>query len=161
MALGSPLGVLTPPLRGGQSAAKTTSQYAVAQVRIDKEKEKSRLVAAEQLARDWQFVRGGSDDEEPRPNLTGLLNFLFEQVESEQHVRDLMEMRVQKVAMDQMEVMIEDMSNSEDDEEVDWAANDGAEWMIRAQEHLAGLSKGVTASMKDIYVTPYAVSKTK
>ena len=156
------LGIISPPTRGSRSTSGNTPQYSVAQVRIDKDKESARLAAAENMAREWNFVRGvDKEDEEPKPNLTGMLNFIFEQVESVDHVRKIVEMRVQQDSITQMGAMITEMAESDVEEEQEWALGEGAEWMKRATAHLNDLKVGIIQDLEVHYGSSNGTGKAK
>lgn len=156
MPLGSPIGVLTLPTRVGRGGDTKTPQHAVMQVRIDRDKEAQRLLDTEALATSWSFVRGGDPekDEAPKPNLTGMINFVWEQVENVDYVHHVMELQVQLNAMSQMRKMILDMSESEDEEEQEWSMGEGPDWMTRAYDHVGDLVKAITASMNEAIKAP-------
>ena len=147
---GGTLGVLTPPTKGGRSSDKSSAQHAVMQVRIDKDKEAARLASVEDLAREWGFVRGGDPDkdEAPKPNLTGMINFVWETIEANEPLRHHIELHIQQNAMKTMsqltdEIMNQDAQDDDDQEYLEHAAG----WMERAEQHCADLRGAINEAL--------------
>lgn len=143
------LSTLQVPSRSARTPDRAASQYAVMQVRIDKNKEAKRLAQAEQYARDWNFVRGGDPDkgEEPRPNLTGMINFIWDAIESEESFRNHLELVAQNAAIREMSAAIDEMANSDDEVEREWAESEGAAWMEKAEANASAMADSVVEAL--------------
>ena len=147
---GGTLGVLTPPTKGGRSSDKSTARHAVMQVRIDKDKEAQRLTNVEDLAREWGFVKGGDpeNDEPPSPNLTGMINFVWETIEASEPLRHHIELHIQQNAMKTMGQLTDEINNQDalDDDDNEYLES-AAAWMERAEGHCNDLKASLAEAL--------------